>query len=90
MKTQLDVMNIASNLEKPPVYMPKKIDIKSVVNEILALELIPVDAGIIQGGEEGLETRFGQSRNLEFVEAIANKQYSWQPHAGKHLNKLNE
>lgn len=55
MKTQLDVMNIASNLEKPPAYMPKKIDIKSVVNEILALELTPVDAGIIQGREEGLK-----------------------------------
>ncbi|XP_062348837.1 uncharacterized protein LOC134043987 [Cinclus cinclus] len=48
MKTQLDVMNIASNLEKPPVYMPKKIDTKSVVNEILALELTPVNAGIVQ------------------------------------------
>ncbi|XP_058659903.1 uncharacterized protein LOC131556962 [Ammospiza caudacuta] len=47
MKTQLDVMNIASNWEKPPVYIPKKIDIKSVVNEILALELTPVDAGIV-------------------------------------------
>lgn len=54
MKTQLDVMNIASNWEKPPVYIPKKIDIKSVVNEILALELTPVDAGIVQGEEEGL------------------------------------
>ncbi|XP_058276752.1 uncharacterized protein LOC120753253 [Hirundo rustica] len=48
MKTQLDVMNIASSWEKPPVYMPKKIDIKSVVNEILALELTPVDAGNVQ------------------------------------------
>ncbi|XP_053830867.1 uncharacterized protein LOC128805906 [Vidua macroura] len=48
MKTQLDVMNIASNWEKPPVYMPKKIDIKSVVNEILALELTPVDVNIVQ------------------------------------------
>lgn len=48
MKTQLDVMNIASSWEKPPVYMPKKIDIKSVVNEILALELTPVNAGIVQ------------------------------------------
>lgn len=54
MKTQLDVMNIASNWEKPPVYMPKKIDIKSVVNEILALELTPVNVGIAQGREEGL------------------------------------
>ncbi|KAI1238391.1 hypothetical protein IHE44_0013117, partial [Lamprotornis superbus] len=62
MKTQLDVMNIASNLEKPPVYMPKKIDIKSVVNEILALELTPVDAGIVQGQDEAdgnrVPTRF--------------------------------
>ncbi|XP_041283776.1 uncharacterized protein LOC121348398 isoform X1 [Onychostruthus taczanowskii] len=48
MKTQLDVMNIASSWEKPPVYVPKKIDIKSVVNEILALELTPVDAGMVQ------------------------------------------
>ncbi|XP_039555918.1 uncharacterized protein LOC120497912 isoform X1 [Passer montanus] len=48
MKTQLDVMNIASSWEKPPVYVPKKIDIKSVVNEILALELTPVDAGMAQ------------------------------------------
>ncbi|XP_037992051.1 tripartite motif-containing protein 59-like isoform X2 [Motacilla alba alba] len=48
MKTQLDVMNIASSWEKPPVYRPKKIDIESVVNEILALELTPVDAGIGQ------------------------------------------
>ncbi|XP_048159839.1 uncharacterized protein LOC125326083 [Corvus hawaiiensis] len=48
MKTQLDVMNIASNWEKPPVYMPKTIDIKSVVNEILALELAPVNASIVQ------------------------------------------
>lgn len=48
MKTQLDVMNIASNWEKPPVYMPKKIDITSVVNEILALELTPVNAGLVQ------------------------------------------
>lgn len=54
MKTQLDVMNIASNWEKPPVYMPKKIDIRSVVNEILALELTPVNVGIAQGREEGL------------------------------------
>lgn len=54
MKTQLDVMNIASNWEKPPVYMPKKIDIKSVVNEILALELTRVNVGIAQGREEGL------------------------------------
>ncbi|XP_004176219.5 uncharacterized protein [Taeniopygia guttata] len=48
MKTQLDVMNIASNWEKPPVFMPKKIDIESVVNEILALQLTPVDVDIVQ------------------------------------------
>ncbi|XP_015481095.1 uncharacterized protein LOC107203457 isoform X2 [Parus major] len=52
MKTQLDVMNIASNWEKPPVYIPKKIDIKSVVNEILALELTPVDAELPYEGNE--------------------------------------
>ncbi|XP_027763999.1 uncharacterized protein LOC114070666 isoform X2 [Empidonax traillii] len=49
MKTQLDVMNIASSWERPPVCMPKKMDIKSVVNEIVALELTPVNVGIVKG-----------------------------------------
>ncbi|KAJ7420085.1 hypothetical protein WISP_50291 [Willisornis vidua] len=48
MKTQLDVMNIASSWEKPPVYMPKKMDIKSVVNEIIALELTPANTGVVK------------------------------------------
>ncbi|KFP80263.1 hypothetical protein N310_03122, partial [Acanthisitta chloris] len=46
MKTQLDLMSIASSWEKPPEYMQKKMDITSVVNEILALELTPVNARI--------------------------------------------
>ncbi|XP_027491321.1 uncharacterized protein LOC113943577 [Corapipo altera] len=49
MKTQLDVMNIASSWERPPVCMPKKMDIKSVVNDIIALELTPVNVGIVKG-----------------------------------------
>ncbi|XP_009073156.1 PREDICTED: uncharacterized protein LOC103802437 [Acanthisitta chloris] len=48
MKTQLDLMSIASSWEKPPEYMQKKMDITSVVNEILALELTPVNARIVK------------------------------------------
>ncbi|KAF1479418.1 hypothetical protein FQV17_0003991, partial [Megadyptes antipodes antipodes] len=46
MKTQLDLMNIASSYEKPPEYTQKKMDIKPVVNEILALKLMPVNVGV--------------------------------------------
>ncbi|KAF1565367.1 UNVERIFIED_CONTAM: hypothetical protein FQV15_0012438, partial [Eudyptes pachyrhynchus] len=46
MKTQLDLMNIASSYEKPPEYIQKKMDIKPVVNEILALKLMPVNVGV--------------------------------------------
>ncbi|XP_009892081.1 PREDICTED: uncharacterized protein LOC104294198 [Charadrius vociferus] len=56
MKTQLDLMNIASSYEKPPEYTQKKMDIKPVVNEILALKLMPVSVGIVKdlpsGGNE--------------------------------------
>ncbi|XP_051472434.1 uncharacterized protein LOC127383483 isoform X2 [Apus apus] len=56
MKTQLDLMNIASSYEKPPEYTQKKMDIKPVVNEILALKLMPVNVGIVKdipsGGTE--------------------------------------
>lgn len=46
-------MNIASSYEKPPVYTQKKIDIKPVVNEILALKFMSVHEGIVKGMEEG-------------------------------------
>ncbi|XP_009328986.1 PREDICTED: uncharacterized protein LOC103922559 [Pygoscelis adeliae] len=56
MKTQLDLMNIASSYEKPPEYTQKKMDIKPVVNEILALKLMPVNVGVVKdlpsGGSE--------------------------------------
>ncbi|KAM6136413.1 uncharacterized protein FYN12_002875 [Phoenicopterus ruber ruber] len=48
MKTQLDLMNIASSYEKPPEYTQKKMDIKPVVNEILALKLTPVNVGVVK------------------------------------------
>lgn len=51
MKTQLDLMNIASSYEKPPEYTQKKMDIKPVINEILALKLTPVNVGIVKGRE---------------------------------------
>jgi len=77
MKTQLDLMNIASSYEKPPEYTQKKMDIKPVVNEILALKLMPVNAGIVKGREDGLnigQDSGSHSRNLQLVELIANKQ----------------
>lgn len=63
MKTQLDLMNIASSYKKPPEYTQKKMDIKSVVNEILALKLVPVNVDINTGRIEGItkRTRFRTS-----------------------------
>ncbi|XP_053921089.1 uncharacterized protein LOC104063024 isoform X2 [Cuculus canorus] len=46
MKTQLDLMSIASSYEKPPEYTQKKIDIKPVINEILALKLTAINVGV--------------------------------------------
>ncbi|XP_015716355.1 uncharacterized protein LOC107313007 isoform X1 [Coturnix japonica] len=46
MKTQLDLMSIASCYKKPPEYTQKTMDIKPVVNEILALKLVPVNVDI--------------------------------------------
>ncbi|KAM6429500.1 uncharacterized protein O9250_001784 [Rhynochetos jubatus] len=54
MKTQLDLMNIASSYEKPPEYTQKKMDIKPVVNEILALKLMPVNAGTVKDVPSGI------------------------------------
>lgn len=49
MKTQLDLMHIASSYEKAPESTQKQMDIKSVVNEILALQLTSVDSFIVKG-----------------------------------------
>ncbi|CAM5108275.1 unnamed protein product [Eretmochelys imbricata] len=58
MKTQFDLMHIASSYEKAPESTQKQMDIKSVVNEILALQLTSVDSFIVKelssGGNEGL------------------------------------
>lgn len=84
MKTQLDLMNIASSYEKPPEYTQKKMDIKPVVNEILALKLMPVNVGVVKGREEGLnieQDSGSHSRNLQPVELIANKKSAWQKYA---------
>ncbi|XP_010151104.1 PREDICTED: uncharacterized protein LOC104510524, partial [Eurypyga helias] len=54
MKTQLDLMNIASSYEKPPEYIQKRMDIKPVVNEILALKLMPVNTGIAKDVPSGI------------------------------------
>lgn len=63
MKTQLDLMNIASSYKKPPESTQKKMDIKPVVNEILALKLVPLNVDINKGRIEGLlkRTRFRTS-----------------------------
>ncbi|XP_035181045.1 uncharacterized protein LOC118166324 isoform X2 [Oxyura jamaicensis] len=53
MKTQLDLMSIASSYEKPPEYTQKKMDIKPVVNEILALKLVPVNVGMVKDLSSG-------------------------------------
>ncbi|KAM6269882.1 uncharacterized protein LJ264_004295 [Porphyrio hochstetteri] len=59
MKTQLDLMNIASNYEKAPDCTQKKMDIKPVVNEILALKLVPVNVGSVKGmGNRGILVSF--------------------------------
>uniref|UniRef100_A0A8C6JZ62 Uncharacterized protein n=2 Tax=Melopsittacus undulatus TaxID=13146 RepID=A0A8C6JZ62_MELUD len=56
MKTQLDLMNIASSYEKTPECTQKKMDITPVVNKILALKLMPVNEGtdkdLPSGGNE--------------------------------------
>lgn len=56
MKTQLDLMNIASSYEKTPDCTQKKMDIKPVLSKILALKLMPVDKGtdkdLPSGGNE--------------------------------------
>lgn len=63
MKTQLDLMNIASSYKKPPENAQKKMDIKPVVNEILALKLVPLNVDTAKGRIEGLlkRTRFRTS-----------------------------
>lgn len=83
MKTQLDLMNIASSYEKPPEYTQKKMDIKPVVNEILALKLMPVSVGIVKGREERIKGQDSgsHSRNLQLVELITNKQSALQKYA---------
>ncbi|XP_006111758.2 uncharacterized protein LOC102448131 isoform X3 [Pelodiscus sinensis] len=48
MKTQLDLMHIASSYEKVPESTQKQMDIKSVVNEILALQLTSGDSCIVK------------------------------------------
>ncbi|XP_059577879.1 uncharacterized protein LOC102567121 isoform X2 [Alligator mississippiensis] len=63
MKTQLDLMHIASSYEKEPEYTRKQMDIKSVVKEILALQLTPVEHCIVKadlpsGGNESLPGNF--------------------------------
>lgn len=92
MKTQLDLMNIASSYEKPPEYTQKKMDIKPVVNEILALKLTPINVGIVKGRAEGLYV--GQdsgihSRSLQLAVLVVNNLHGKRVQAFReHLSKL--
>ncbi|XP_067407879.1 serine-rich adhesin for platelets-like [Emydura macquarii macquarii] len=62
MKTQLDLMHIASSYEKASESTQKQMNIKAVVKEILALQLTSVDSCIVKelssGGNEGLTGKF--------------------------------
>lgn len=68
-------MSIASSYEKPPEYTQKKMDIKPVVNEILALKLVPVNLDMAKGREKGLKGQDSgcHSSNLQLVVLIAYK-----------------
>ncbi|XP_034628526.1 uncharacterized protein LOC117878444 isoform X1 [Trachemys scripta elegans] len=69
MKTQLDLMHIASSYEKAPESTQKQMDIKSVVNEILALQLTSVDSCIVKelssGGNEGLTGKYAYTNSAK-------------------------
>ncbi|TFK16178.1 alcohol dehydrogenase 1-like [Platysternon megacephalum] len=69
MKTQLDLMHIASSYEKAPESTQKQMDIKSVVNEVLALQLTSVDPCIVKelssGGNEGLTGKYAYKNSAK-------------------------
>ncbi|KAM9295598.1 uncharacterized protein RDI95_001968 [Morus bassanus] len=87
MKTQLDLMNIASSYEKPPEYTQKKMDIKPVVNEILALRLIPVNVGIVKdlpsGGNENSTKNTLFKNNIKLWQDQKNIPNTFLPVAGQ-------
>ncbi|XP_075277790.1 uncharacterized protein LOC104334806 isoform X2 [Opisthocomus hoazin] len=87
MKTQLDLMNIASSYEKPPEYTQKKMDIKPVVNEILALKLMPVNAGIVKdlpsGGNENSAKNTLFKTNIKQWQDQKNTPNTFLPVAGQ-------
>nr|XP_032658526.1 endochitinase A-like isoform X2 [Chelonoidis abingdonii] len=68
-KTQLDLMHIASSYEKSPESTQKQMDIKSVVNEILALQLTSVDSCVVKelssGGSEGLTGKYAYKNSAK-------------------------
>ncbi|XP_054058706.1 uncharacterized protein LOC128910012 [Rissa tridactyla] len=87
MKTQLDLMNIASSYEKPPEYTQKKMDIKPVVNEILALKLMPISVGIVKdlpsGGNENLTKNTLLKNNIKQWQEQKNIPNTFLPVAGQ-------
>ncbi|XP_072717625.1 uncharacterized protein [Ciconia boyciana] len=87
MKTQLDLMNIASSYEKPPEYTQKKMDIKPVVNEIFALKLMPVNVGIVKdlpaGGNENSTKNTLFKNNIKQWQDQKNLPNTFLPVAGQ-------
>ncbi|XP_056190329.1 uncharacterized protein LOC130147357 [Falco biarmicus] len=87
MKTQLDLMNIASSYEKPPEYTQKKMDIKAVVNEILALKLMPVNVDIVKdlpsGGNENSTKNTLFKSNVQQWQDQRNTPNTFLPVAGQ-------
>nr|XP_042702805.1 serine-rich adhesin for platelets-like isoform X2 [Chrysemys picta bellii] len=86
MKTQLDLMHIASSYEKAPESTQKQMDIKSVVNEILALQLTSVDSCIVKelsfGGNEGLTGKYACTNSAKQWKDQKNIHNTYYPAVG--------
>ncbi|KAM9579336.1 uncharacterized protein ACIB01_006245 [Guaruba guarouba] len=87
MKTQLDLMNIASSYEKTPECTQKKMDIKPVVNKILALKLMPVNEGtdkdLSSGGNEDSAKKTLFKNNIKQQQDQKNTPNMFLPVAGQ-------
>ncbi|XP_057275037.1 uncharacterized protein LOC130604509 [Pezoporus wallicus] len=87
MKTQLDLMNIASSYEKTPECTQKKMDIKPVVNKILALKLMPVnedpDKDLPSGGNEDSTKKTLFKNNIKQWQDQKNTPSMFLPLAGQ-------
>ncbi|XP_054021902.1 uncharacterized protein LOC104303884 [Dryobates pubescens] len=83
MKTQLDLMSIASSYEKSPVYTQKKIDIKPVVNEILALKFMSINEDLPSGGNDNSTKIALFKNNIKQWQVQKNMPNAFLPVAGQ-------